>query len=106
MGADEVNAFLTSLAVDKHVSATTQSQALSAILFLYRVVLDEPLPWLDDLVRAQRPLRVPVVLTVDEARSVLEKIRGTSHLVALLLYGSGLRLLEALTLRVKDDSSC
>jgi integron integrase len=102
MGADEVNAFLSSLAVDGHVAAATQNQALSALLFLYRNVLQEPLPWLDDMVRAQRPMRVPVVLTVDEVRAVLARVRGTAHLVALLLYGSGLRLMEAMTLRVKD----
>jgi len=102
MAAAEVNQFLTHLAVERCVSGPTQNQALSALLFLYRAVLGEPLPWIEDLVRAQRPVRVPVVLTVDEVRSVLEKIRGVPHLVALLLYGSGLRLLEALTLRVKD----
>lgn len=102
MGADEANAFLTSLAVDRHVSASTQNQAMSALLFLYREVLKEPLPWLDDLVRAQRPARLPVVLTVDEVRDVLSRIPVATRLVAHLLYGSGLRLLEALTLRIKD----
>jgi hypothetical protein len=66
MGADEVNTFLTSLAVDGHVSAATQNQALCAILFLYRTVLDDPLPWIEELVRAQRPQRLPVVLTREE----------------------------------------
>jgi integron integrase len=102
MGADEVNAFLTSLAVDARVAAATQNQALCAIVFLYRVVLENPLPWLDDLVRAQRPVRLPVVLTRDEVTSVLQRMDGTTGLVARLLYGSGLRLLEALQLRVKD----
>lgn len=102
LGGAEVNQFLTHLAVDRHVAAATQNQALSALLFLYRVVLEEPLPWIDDLVRAQRPLRVPVVLTVDEAREVLDHMEGVPHLVALLLYGAGLRLMEAMTLRVKD----
>ncbi|HUP50116.1 MAG TPA: integron integrase [Thermoanaerobaculia bacterium] len=102
MGADEVNAFLTSLAVDSRVSASTQTQALCAILFLYRVVLGDALPWIDDLVRAKRPERLPVVLTRDEVASVLRRIVGTPNLVARLLYGSGLRLLEALRLRVKD----
>lgn len=102
MGAEEVNAFLSSLAVDGHVSASTQNQALSALLFLYRNVLDDPLPWINDIVRAPRPLRLPVVLTVDEVRDVLQNVSGPAHAVALLLYGSGLRLLEALTLRVKD----
>src|SRR5712691_1731118 len=78
MGADEVNAFLTSLAVDGHVSASTQNQALGAILFLYRVVLEDPLPWLGDLVRAQRPDRVPVVLSPAEARTVIDAVQGVS----------------------------
>lgn len=102
MGADEVNVFLTSLAVDGRVSASTQNQALCAIVFLYRVVLGDPLPWIEDLVRAQRPIRLPVVLTRDEVESVLQRVEGVPGLVARLLYGSGLRLLEALQLRVKD----
>lgn len=102
MGADEANAFLTHLAVEEHVSASTQNQALSALLFLYREVLQEPLPWLDDLVRAQRPERLPVVLTVEEVRAVIDRVAVSARLVVQLLYGSGLRLLEALTLRVKD----
>ena len=102
MGADDVNAFLSHLAVVEHVSSTTQNQALSSILFLYRVVLDEPLPWLSDLVRPARTERVPTVLTPDEARSILDQMSGVSRLVAQLLYGSGVRLLEALRLRVKD----
>ena len=102
MGADEVNSFLTSLAVEGHVSATTQGQALSALLFLYRHVLHDPLPWIDEIVRADRPERVPVVLTPGEARDVLNELQGQPKLVAQLLYGSGLRLLECLRLRVKD----
>lgn len=102
MGADEVNAFASSLAVDGHVSAATQNQALSAILFLYRYVLGDPLPWIDDVVRAQRSERVPVVMTPDEVRAVIESMSGVTALVAQLLYGSGLRLLECLELRVKD----
>jgi integron integrase len=102
MGAEEVNAFLSYLATDRNVSASTQNQALGALLFLYRHVFDEPLPWLKDLIRAMRPARLPVVLTADEVRSVLAQMRGTPHLVATLLYGSGLRLMEALMLRVKD----
>lgn len=102
MGADEVNAFLSHLAVDRNVSASTQNQALSALLFLYRVVLEDPLPWLQDLVRAQRPERLPVVLTMEETRDVIAHVLGLAHLVVRLLYGSGLRLLEALTLRIKD----
>lgn len=102
MGGEQVNAFLTYLAVEEHVSASTQGQALSALLFLYRYVLDDPLPWIDDIVRARRPFRVPVVLTAGEVRQVLDCLSGVPRLVALLLYGGGLRLLECLRLRVKD----
>lgn len=102
LGPDEVNAFLTSLAVDSDVSASTQNQALAAILFLYRQVLQDPLPWLNDIVRAQRPVRLPTVMSPDEVRRVLAHLSGTPKLVALLLYGGGLRLLECLQLRVKD----
>src|SRR5438477_56794 len=102
MGADEVNKFLTSLAVDGEVAAATQNQALSALLFLYRHVLNEPLPWIDGIVRAKRPMRVPVVLTQPEVRTLMEQMTGVPRLVALLLYGGGLRLLEGLRLRVKD----
>jgi integron integrase len=102
MGGEEVNAFLSWLATDRNVSASTQNQALGALLFLYRHVLDDPLPWLKDVVRPTRPARLPVVLTADEVRSVLSHLAGPAHLVALLLYGGGLRLLEGLMLRVKD----
>lgn len=102
MGADEVNAFLSHLAVDGNVSASTQAQALSALVFLYRHVLDDPLPWIDDIVRASRPRKLPVVLSRDEVRSVLGRMHGTPRLVAAILYGGGLRLLEALRLRIKD----
>ncbi len=102
MGADEVNAFLSHLAVDRTVSVSTQNQALAALLFLYRHVLAEPLPWIDEIVRAQRPDRLPVVLTIEEVRQVLAEVAPPARLVVKLLYGSGLRLLEALTLRVKD----
>jgi integron integrase len=102
MGPAEVNAFLTGLAVDNQVSATTQNQALSALLFLYRWVLEDPLPWLDELVRARRVVRVPVVMTAEEVQAVIGRLRGTNRLIAMLLYGSGLRLLESLRLRVKD----
>lgn len=101
-GPEEVNAYLTALATRDRVSAATQNQALCAILFLYRHVLGDPLPWIDDLVRARRPARLPVVLTREEVESVLVRVAGTPGLVARLLYGSGLRLLEALRLRVKD----
>ena len=102
MGGDEVNAFLTWLATDQNVSASTQNQALGALLFLYRYVLEDPLPWLKDVIRASRPVRLPVVLTPEEVRRVLSQLAGPAHLVAMLLYGGGLRLLEGLTLRVKD----
>jgi len=102
MGGPEVAKFLTFLAVDGHVSASTQNQALSALLFLYREVLGRDLPWLDDVVRAKRTVRLPVVLTRDEVRAVIRELRGTHRLVATLLYGAGLRLLEGVRLRVKD----
>ena len=102
MGAPEVTAFLTSLAVHGKVAASTQNQALSALLFLYREVLGVELPWLDDIVRAKRPLHLPVVLTRDEVRAVLQRLDGAPRLMALLLYGAGLRLLECCRLRVKD----
>src|SRR5207247_293665 len=102
MGAAEVTAFLTSLAVKGKVAASTQNQALSALLFLYREVLGVELPWLDGLVRAKPPQRLPVVLTREEVRTVLGKLDGVSRLMALLLYGAGLRLLECCRPRVKD----
>jgi len=94
MGAGEVTAFLTSLAVQDKVAASTQNQALSALLFLYREVLDVDLPWLEDVVRAKRPQYLPVVLTRDETRAVLQRLNGVPRIMALLLYGAGLRLLE------------
>jgi integron integrase len=102
MGATEVEAFLTHLAVDAKVSASTQNQALQALLFLYRQVLDVELPWLENVIRASRPRRLPVVLSTTEVRSVLAQLDGTCWLIANLLYGSGLRLMEAHRLRVKD----
>lgn len=104
LGTAEVTRFLSSLAVERHVSASTQNQALSALLFLYRDVLDIPVGWLSTLVRAKRPARVPMVLSRDEVRRVLGKLngRGASALVAGVLYGTGMRLLEALRLRAKD----
>jgi integron integrase len=102
MGADEVNAFLSHLAVAERVSASTQAQALSALVFLYRNVLDDPLPWLEDIVRATRPRRLPAVFSRDEVTRLLGAMEGTPRLIASLLYGSGLRLLEALRLRIKD----
>jgi integron integrase len=102
MGANEVNAFLSHLAVAGNVSASTQAQALSALVFLYRQVLDDPLPWLDSIVRATRPRRLPAVLSREEVGALLSHLQGTERLVASILYGGGLRLLEALRLRVKD----
>ncbi len=102
MGEPEINAFLSSLATDGHVAASTQNQALSALLFLYRHVLEKPFPEMPTLVRARRPARLPVVLTREEVRRVLANLGGEARLVATLLYGSGLRLMEALRLRVKD----
>jgi site-specific recombinase XerD len=90
------------LAVDEHVSASTQNQALQALLYLYRHVLEIDLPWLENVTRARRSKRLPVVLTVAEVRSVLAQLDGAAWLFANLLYGSGLRLMEALRLRVKD----
>ena len=102
MGEGEITAFLSHLATKRRVSASTQNQALSAILFLYREVLKMDLEWLDGFVRAKRPRRLPTVLTRDEVRSVLDRLHGTPWLMASLLYGAGLRLLECARLRVKD----
>ena len=102
MGAPELTRFLSSLAIDGHVAASTQNQALSALVFLYREVLELDVPWLDDVVRAKRPERLPVVLTRDEVRAVLRPLKGVPRLMASLLYGSGLRLLECCRLRVQD----
>src|ERR671925_1750671 len=102
LGAKEMREFLSHLATERNVTAATQSQALAALLFLYAEVLGDPAPWIDDVIRARRPMRLPVVMTRDEVRAVLSKMKGTPHLVATLLYGSGLRLMEALQLRVKD----
>jgi integron integrase len=102
MGKSEIEAFLTHLAVNRDVAPSTQNQALSALLFLYRVVLGRELPWLDDVTRAKKPSRLPVVLTVDEAGRLLGSLSGEKWLMASLLYGAGLRLLECLRLRVHD----
>jgi len=102
MGESEVRAFLTHLANDRNVAASTQNQALNALLFLYQKVLLHDLPWVGDFERARRPKRIPEVLTREEVRRLLGQLTGTHHLVASLLYGTGLRLLEALRLRVKD----
>lgn len=102
LGAGEVTAFLNYLARERDVAAATQNQALSALLFLYKEVLGQPLPWLDELDRARRPARVPTVLTRQEVQRLLAKLHGTRWLMASLLYGAGLRLRECLKLRVKD----
>jgi integrase len=102
MGGREITAFLSHLAVAERVSASTQNQALNALVFLYRRVLGREMPELDGLVRARKPRRLPVVLSQSEVRAVLAEMHGTTLLVASLLYGSGLRLSECLALRVKD----
>lgn len=102
MGAAEVTAFLTHLAVERRVSASTQNQALAALLFLYREVLEAPLPLLEGVVRAKRPQRLPTVLSRDEVRAVLGRLTGRPRVMAGLLYGSGLRLMECMRLRIKD----
>src|SRR5215470_3162340 len=102
MGVQEVQQFLSHLAVEGQVAASTQSQALSALLFLYQQVLKQDIGWLDDVVRAKKPHRIPVVLTQDEVKAVLAHLAGTTWIMAILLYGAGLRLLECLRLRVKD----
>jgi integron integrase len=100
--SEEVSAFLSSLATEGHVSASTQNQALAALLFLYSEVLHRPLELVGGVVHAKRPTRLPVVMSREEVQSVLEHLSGTWHLMASLLYGSGLRLLECASLRVKD----
>jgi len=102
MGAVEVTQFLSSLAQQDHVAASTQNQALSALLFLYRQVLQVEMPWLDNVVRAKLSERLPVVLTREEIRAVIRELQGPPRLMAILLYGAGLRLLECARLRVKD----
>jgi integron integrase len=102
MGEAEITAFLSHLATARRVSASTQNQALSALLFLYQQVLGRELEWLEGVVRAKAPHRLPVVLTRDEVRAVLDRMDGAPRLVATLLYGSGLRLLEGLQVRIKD----
>ena len=102
MGAEEINAFLTHLAVEKDVAASTQSQALSALLFLYKEVLQENVGWIADIVRATRPKRLPVVFTREEVVRLLGRMAGVERLVGELLYGTGLRVIEAVRLRVKD----
>ncbi len=105
LGGADVERFLTHLAVDAKVSASTQNQALAALLFLYREVLELPLPWLNSVIRARRPARLPVVLTRDEVHRVLSLMSGPYWIAASLLYGSGMRLQECMQLRIKDIES-
>src|SRR5664279_1337425 len=102
MGAAAVELFLTDLAVARKVSASTQNQAQSALLFLYKDVLGNELPWLDGVERAKNPVRLPVVLTRQEVFAVLGRLHGTHQLIGRMLYGTGMRILEAMRLRVKD----
>lgn len=102
LGAAEVHAFLSHLAVERNVSASTQNQAKAALLFMYREVLAMELPWLDEVIAAKNKKRLPVVLTQVEMRKLLDGMSGTTGLIARLLYGTGMRLLEGLRLRVKD----
>lgn len=102
MGEREIGTFLTELATSANLAASTQNQALAALLFLYQMVLGRELTWLGDLVHAKRPETLPVVLTRDEVRALLGRLTGAPALVGGLLYGGGLRLLEALRLRIKD----
>ncbi|MGH8581696.1 MAG: integron integrase [Gammaproteobacteria bacterium] len=102
MGAVEVEAFLTHLAVAGKVAASTQNQAKSALLFLYREVLGQSLPWLDEVEQAKPSQRLPVVLTASEVAAVLNRLSGVYGLVGRLLYGTGMRLMECMRLRVKD----
>ena len=102
MAEPEINAFLTHLAVKDNVSASTQNQALSALLFLYRFIIGHEIGSLDGVIHARKPKRLPVVMTRDEVRAVLDRLTGDKQLMASLMYGAGLRLMECLRLRVKD----
>lgn len=102
MGVEEIRQYLSHLATARQVSASTQNQALSALLFLYREVLDRDLPFIEGIERAKRPQRVPTVLTSEEVRRVFIHLAGVYYLMASLLYGSGLRVMECVRLRVKD----
>ena len=102
MGAKEVEAFLTMLATERHVSASTHNQALSAFLFLYREVLDTDLPWLTNINRPTQTKRIPSVFTRDEVSGVLAAMEGQTALLARLLYSTGMRLMEGMRLRIKD----
>lgn len=102
MAEPEINAFLTNLAVKEHVSASTQNQALCAILFLYRYVLEKKIGDLGDVIRARKPVRLPVVMTSVEVKAILGNLSGDKWIIACLMYGAGLRLMECLRLRVQD----
>lgn len=102
MGQEEITAFLSSLAVERNVAASTQNQALAALLFLYREVLGSDPGWLDDIVRAKRPERLPVVLVREEVGRLMRELGGLHWIMVMLMYGAGLRRLECLRLRVKD----
>ena len=102
MGEKEITEFLTHLAVEKHVAASTQNQAFSALLFLYQQILERKLDFIDNVQRVTRPAKLPVVFTPAEARAVLAHLKGDYRLMAELLYGAGLRLMECVRLRVKD----
>jgi len=102
MGADEIRAFLTHLAAQGNVAASTQNGALNALVFLYRQVLKQPFPELEGIERAKRPRRIPTVFTAAETQALLAQLSGTPHLMAGLLYGAGPRLMECVRLRVKD----
>ena len=102
LSGPDVTRFLNALVVERRVAASTQNQALSALLFLYRDVLGVELPWLDDIVRAKRPERLPVVLSRDEVRALIQRLDGPPRLMAYLLYGAGLRVMECCRLRVQD----
>jgi len=102
LGAPEVEAFLTHLAVERNVAAATQNLAKSSLLFLYRDVLERDLPWLENVERARTPARLPIVLSVEEVAAVLACLRGVHSLIGRLLYGTGMRIMECVRLRVKD----
>lgn len=102
MGEREITAFLTDLAVNRQVAASTQNQALAAILFLYKEVLERELDWMDGMVRAKRPQRIPEVLSPEQVRKLIDQLQGTYRLMAQLLYGTGMRLMETVRLRVRD----
>lgn len=102
MGGKEVEVFLSHLATHGNVSASTQNQALSALLFLYREVLEQNLPWMDEVIRAKKPQRLPVVLSKQEVVKILDHMQGTYGLIARLLYGTGMRIMECCRLRIQD----